>query len=239
MTAVARRPDTRPAPPGVAAGALAMLPMAVAYAPFGVIVGTAVAAHGSALAGWSGSWLIYGGSAHLATLRTMDEAGPVVAVLTALLVNARLLVYSAGLAQTWRDQPRWFKVAAAGLIIDPTFALAQGHAAGEPDPTAQRRYFVVAGLTLGTVWSAAVAAGALLGPRLDWLDIGIVVPLCLVAVLGDALRESEGRRVVAVAATVALLTASWPAGTGLLAAIVAGIVAGRAGRAGTGEERVG
>ena len=84
--------------------------------------------HGSPLAGWAGSWLIYGGSAHLATIRTLDEAGAVAAILTGLLINARLLVYSASLARRWREQPRWFRVVAAGLIIDPTWAAAERHA---------------------------------------------------------------------------------------------------------------
>ena len=227
MTTTTPPPAAEAAPhvESATSGVLAMLPMAVAYAPFGLIVGTAVAEHGSPVAGWAGSWVIYGGSAHLAALRTLDEAGPVVAVLTALLVNARLLVYSAGLAQTWRGQPRWFRFAAAGMIIDPTFALAQR--AGRDDARGQRRHFLASGLTLGAVWSVAVAVGALAGPRLDWLDIGIVVPLSLVAVLGDALGDGSGRRVVATGAAVALLTAGWPAGTGMLAAIVAGVVAGR------------
>ena len=84
--------------------------------------------HGAPLAGWAGSWLIFGGSAHLAAIRTLDQAGAVAAILTGLLINARLLVYSASLARRWRGQPRWFRVAAAGLIIDPTWAAAERHA---------------------------------------------------------------------------------------------------------------
>ncbi len=123
--------------------------------------------HGAPVAGWAGSWLIYGGSAHLAALQTLDQSGAAAAILTGLLVNARLVVYSAALARRWPDQPRWFRFAAAGLIIDPTWAVAERHAESSADPAAQRRYFLAAGLTLGVGWSAAIAAGALLGARLD------------------------------------------------------------------------
>ena len=41
-------------------------------------------------------------------------AGP--AILTGLLVNARLALYSTSLARHWASQPRWFKLAAAALL---------------------------------------------------------------------------------------------------------------------------
>src|SRR5829696_6794379 len=76
-----------------------------------LVIGTIVAEHGDPLAGWAGSSLTFGGSAHLAAIRTLDDAGPVVAIFTGLLINARLLVYSASLARRWSDQPLWFRFA--------------------------------------------------------------------------------------------------------------------------------
>ena len=58
-----------------ARGVTAMAPFVVGYAPFALAVGAVVAGHGDRLAGWTGSWLIYGGSAHLSTLRTLDRPG--------------------------------------------------------------------------------------------------------------------------------------------------------------------
>jgi predicted branched-subunit amino acid permease len=208
-------------------GALAMVPLLTAYVPFALVIGSVAAEHGAALAGWSGSWLIFGGSAHLAAIRTLDEAGVVAAILTGLLVNARLLVYSASLARRWAGQPRWFRIVAAGLIIDPTWAVGERHASECGDLRQQRHYFIAAGLTLGVGWSAAIGIGALLGARLDWLDLDIVIPLCLLGLVGGALRTGA-RSVIVVAASVALLTANWPAGTGLLAAIGAGCATGLA-----------
>jgi predicted branched-subunit amino acid permease len=76
----ARTALPRPVPARSAAldGVLTMLPLLAAYIPFALVIGAAVAEHGSPVAGWSGSWLIYGGSAHLAAIRTLDEAGPAV-----------------------------------------------------------------------------------------------------------------------------------------------------------------
>lgn len=231
LTRTLTRTRTRPDDAASAArqGALTMLPMLAAYVPFALVVGTTVAAHGPPLAGWAGSWLIFGGSAQLATLRTLVAAGPVAAVITGLLVNARLLAYSASLARRWGDQPRWFRLAAAAMVIDPTWAVAERHAGHTGDAGARRRYFLAAGLTLGGGWCLAVGVGVLAGSRIDSLDLRIAVPLCLLALIGPQLRARGDRLVIAVAALVALLTASWPSGTGLLAAIVAGAAAGAAG----------
>jgi predicted branched-subunit amino acid permease len=215
-------------PSPVRLGAVAMLPLVIAYAPFAFVIGAAAGDHGTPIAGWAGSWLIYGGSAHLATIRTLDDAGPFLAIATGLLINARLLVYSAGLARSWPHQPRWFRVAAAGLIIDPTFVAAERFAARCEDVVAQRRHFIAAGLTLGAGWSAAIGLGAALGPRLGGLDVDIVVPLCLLALVGDALRVSGSRVVVVVAALIGAGTGSLPAGTGMLLAIAGGAGAGLA-----------
>jgi predicted branched-subunit amino acid permease len=137
-----------------------------------------------------------------------------------------LLVYSAGLARHWRDQPRWFRFAAAPFVIDPTWAAGERLAAECPDPADQRRRFLAAGIMLGTGFSATVAIGMLVGARLDTAELGIAVPLCLLAMVGPALRQPANQRAVVVAAAVALATAGWPSGTGLLAAIAAGCAAG-------------
>lgn len=215
---------TTPSP--VRDGVLAVLPLIAGYVPFALVVGSVVADHGAPLAGWSGSWLIFGGSAHVAAIRTLDQAGAVAAIFTGVLVNARLIVYSTSLARRWGQQPTWFRLLAAGLIIDPTWAVAERHLDGCTDPRQQRHFFLAAGVTLGAVWSAAIGAGALMGARLDRVDLDIVIPLCLLALVGGALGTRDGRRVIVAAATVAVLTATWPAGTGILAAVAAGGAAG-------------
>jgi predicted branched-subunit amino acid permease len=218
-------PAERPTLAAARRGGLAVLPMLAAYIPFALVVGSVATEHGGPFAAWAGGWLIFGGSAQLATVRTFD-AGTVAAILTGLLVNARLLVYSASLGRQWAEQPRWFRFAAAGLIIDPTWAVGERHAAQCDDLREQRGYFLGAALTLGTGWTTAIAVGALIGARLDSIDLSIVIPLCLLGLIGAGLRARGARSVIVVSAAVALLTASWPSGTGLLMAVAAGCVTG-------------
>lgn len=222
------------APSEIRRGAAAMLPLLVGYAPFAFVVGAATASHATPAAGWAGIWLILGGSAHLATLRALDDGPAALALVTGLLVNARLIVYSASLSTAWRVQPRWFRAVGAALLIDPTWAAAQARAAEPGSPTDQRRYFLAAALTLSTGWCALITAGMFIGAR--WSDafgLAVTAPLCLIALVGPRLLERGSRLTVVVAAAFAAATRGLPAGTGLLAAVAIATTVGVLSRAGT------
>jgi predicted branched-subunit amino acid permease len=212
----------------VRSGVLGTLPFVVGYAPFALVIGAFAAEQGSPWQGWTGSWLVYGGSAQLATLQAVDS-GVLVAVATGLLVNARLVVYSASLAHRWRDQPVWFRAVAAALVIDPTWAIAERNAASGASKREQRAYFLASGLTLGVGWSGVMAIGAIAGARADGLDLDVVVPICLASLLGPALRDPVDRCAALAGALTMVFTRGWPAGTGIVVAIAAGTVAGAAG----------
>ena len=84
-------------------------------------------------------------------------------------------------------------------MIDPTWAAAERHAAAGASDAAQRRFFLAAGVTLGVGWSTLIAIGVVAGGRLDAVDLEVVVPLCLAALVGPALRDRrqpgrDGRR---------------------------------------------
>jgi branched chain amino acid efflux pump len=207
-------------------GVSVMVPFVAGFAPFALAIG-AVAARGNAWAGWSGSWLIYGGSAHLGTLQGLGRSGLVVAILTGVLVNARLLVYSASLGGRWAGQPTWFRLAAAPLVIDPTWAVTEARPLREV-ASDERRFFFAAGLTLGIGWSAMMAAGVALGGRLDATSLAVAVPLCLVGLVAPRLVDADTRWVCLAAAATTLLTGGFPAGTGLLVAAGAGVLVGAA-----------
>ena len=180
-TDVTRAATSSPARDGV----LAVLPLIAGYVPFALVIGSVAADHGAPLAGWAGSWLIFGGSAHLAAIRTLDQAGAAAAIFTGLLINARLVVYSTSLARRWGPQPRWFRIAAAGSDHRPNVGSCRAPPATvAPIREQQRRFFLAAGLTLGAVWSGAIAVGAVMGARLDGLDLDIVIPLCLLGLVG-------------------------------------------------------
>ncbi len=55
------------------------------------------------------SWVILAGAAQLALLTLVSTASIWAAMATALVINARHVMYSAALAPTFKAQPRWFR----------------------------------------------------------------------------------------------------------------------------------
>jgi predicted branched-subunit amino acid permease len=206
----------------VARGALAMAALLPGLVPFGVLVGAANAASAAPAAGWAGTWLIYSGSAHLAVLQSLaDGDGLLAVVVTGLLINARLVAFSASLAPLFRSQSRRCRLVAAALLVDPVWALV----ANGPGGRRTRSYYLGAGLVLWWSWAAAVVAGAVLA-RHDGLELATAAaPLCLLALVAPYSKVTGGLACLVAAALTATLSATWPAGSGVLAGMVAGSVA--------------
>ena len=209
-------------------GAIAMTPITVGYLPFGLLLGAAVARSAEPLAAWSGTGLIFGGSAHLTVIQMLRTgSGAWAAAGAALLVNVRLLVYSSSQIPLWGSASVRARMLAAFTIIDPTWMLANRRA-DQAGTLAQRRsHFIGAAVVLTVGWTAAVTVGAVLGANDALTEVlAIALPLCLVAIVAPHLRVPGGVAAVAGAAVVTLATGTWPAGSGMLLAIAAAAMCG-------------
>ena len=212
----------------IAAGARAMVPWLAGIVPFGLVIGVSAAeADVPTLAGWLTGPLIYAGSSQLVTIGMLGAgAAPVVVVASALIINIRLIFYSATMARYWRSTPRWWRLIAAYLIVDPSVAVGldgyqrlgrdRGHA-----------HYLGGAVVLWVSWLAAIAVGAMVGASLPaWLHLEFVIPLYLVGQAIAKLAHPAQRRAILAAATVALLALSAPLQLGVALAIAAGITAG-------------
>ena len=209
------------------AGARAAIPFVIGLAPFAVTVGAAVAASGDPLAAWTGTLLLYGGSAQLAVLQVLGTGGPVwTAIVVGVLINARLLVYSGGLAPRWTGARPWATVRGAATIVEPTWAMAE-HRWRTGGPTGARAHYVGAAAMLTVGWTAAVTLGTFIG-RVDGLaaHLAVAVPLCLVAMVAPHLRLPGGVAAVVAAAGTAVVARAVVPGFELLPAMAAAAAAG-------------
>ena len=210
------------------AGVRDSAPVLGVIAPLGLLVGTTVAespvANGT---GWFGAAMVYAASAHLVAVSLLSAGASAVAVVTAvLLINARGMVYSAGLASALRGQPKWFRWAGPYLLIDPLFALTAAHAEGATDGEPLRWHYLGAGLAMWLVWMPAVALGILVGPALP--DIGsltFAVPLIFIGFLVPGINGRTAVIAAAAAGVIATLSVGLPGGVGLLVGTAAGMVA--------------
>lgn len=221
-------PDTAATPTErseLTAGVRAMAPMLLAYAPFGLLVGAAVATSQSPWAAWLSTWTIYGGAAHLAVLDVLrQDTGVLGAAVVGLLINARMVAYSVSLAPHWRESSTGSKVAAAAMLTDATWGLALSRRTSSP--AARRRFYFGAGLTLWFGWPTLVSIGVLVGEWVQAVPAARLLPCLTLGAL--AVRQLQGRPALAAgvtAAVTAVATAGLDGGLALLLCAATGAVA--------------
>jgi predicted branched-subunit amino acid permease len=211
------------------AGMRAMAPWLIGLAPFGLVIGVSAAeADIPTLAGWLTGPTIYAGSAQVATIQMLDAGAAAYAVIiTALVINIRLILYSAAMATYWRGTPLWWRLVGGYLLIDPSFVVGVERYADEPDRRRGHAHYLGGAVVLWVTWLAALAVGATAGAQLpDWLQLEFLIPLFLIGEVVPKLRQVATRRAVLVAAVVALVCLGVPMHLGIAIGIVAGIAVG-------------
>lgn len=208
------------------------LSVVVAYVPFGLALGAALTSAGvEPLAAWASSWLIFAGAAQLVAVEMLGAgAGALVVIATALVVNARHVLYSASIAPYARDwPPRWRWILAYGLA-DPVYALAiNRYKEDDGGGTAQdrRRYLLGVTMVSWSAWQILVGAGVLLSSLLPAeLPLEIAAPLTFLLLLLPSLKTGATYAAAAAGGLVALATMGIPFGLNLMAGAGAGVAAG-------------
>lgn len=202
-------------------GARAMLPVVVAYVPFGLVVGGAVAASAEPWIAWGATFAIYGGAAQLAVLESVaDGSGWVASALVGLLIQARLFAYAADLAPGWREASLWHRLAAAAMLTDAPWAAGRRRS---------RSFYVGSAGVIAVAWPILVAVGAVVG-RVEVPAAEILLPLTLGVVVAPQLGARPPLATAAAAAVAALMTLHLGTGEALLIASGAGAIAGWAAR---------
>lgn len=195
--------------------------------PVGMVIGVVITESGIGdLAGWVGSWVILAGAANLAMLELMaEQTSAAVVLLTVAFINSRHAMYSAALRPSFAGFPRWFRFVGPYFLIDQVFALAASQPVDMPNRERMWNYFGSA-ITLWVLWVASVTAGLFLGDIIDpdW-QLTFAVPLLFAGLMLLSITNRPGIVAAAVGGGVALLTAGFPQGSGVLISIIAGVSA--------------
>jgi predicted branched-subunit amino acid permease len=213
-----------------ASGARAMVPWLAGVLPFGLVIGiSASQAHIPTAAGWLTGVAIYAGSAQIAAIQMLDAgAAPVAVIVTVLVINLRLALYSAAMANYWRGTPLWWRLLGGYLLVDPSFVVGIDRYAVEPERRRAHAHYLGGAVVLWVGWLAAIAVGAIAGasvPRV--LHLEMLVPLFLVGEIVPKLRQAPARWAALVSAAVAVLCLTAPLHLGIAIGIVAGMTAGQ------------
>jgi 4-azaleucine resistance transporter AzlC len=226
------RPEFRSAE--FSSGLRASVPLLVGAVPFGLVTGvTMVAAGISPLAAMAMSIVVYAGATMLAAAQLLADHAPVlVLLLVAVILNVRLVLYSASIRPHFTGLSIGERALAAYLLGDNTYAQSIAHFSkdsthGLGDSRAKLWYYLGVSIPMWVVWQASVGAGTLLGAGLpaDW-QLDFAAPLVFVAATVPLLRDRAMAVAAATAAATAVLAHGLPFKLSLPLAAAAGIVAG-------------
>jgi 4-azaleucine resistance transporter AzlC len=211
------------------AGAKDIAPILVGIVPFGLVAGAAVIQAGFGVAEAIGmSLFVNAGASQIVATTLFGSGAPLwLALATALIVNVRMFIYSTSLAPVLGEAPGWLRPILGHMLVDQNYAttMTKGRFRDDVDVIP---YYVGAWLGLASVWQLSSIAGALVGPFIppSW-GLDFAVPLVFLAMLAPALKDSTAVSVcVVTAVSAAVLVPLLPMQTGLVVAILVGMLYG-------------
>lgn len=214
---------------GISDGARSVAPLLVGVAPFGLIFGVTAAASGvGGGLGYATSIVIFAGAAQLATIQLLTAgSAAAVVIATALVINARHLMYSAALAPHFREFPAAWRYGLPYILTDQAFAVSITRYDTVDDPEYKRWYFFGGAISLWTTWQITTAAGVVLGASVpeSW-SLDFAIPLVFLALLVPAVRDRPSLVAAIVGGVVAVAANGVSYNLGLLIGALAGIAAG-------------
>lgn len=223
------------------AGIRDQAPGVIGTIPFGLITGAAASAAG--VDPWLAlgmSIIVFAGAAQLAAISLMAQHAPGgIIVLTVLVVNLRLMMYSAALAPYFRHTPVARKWLFSYLLTDHTFALITTKFDKQRPPQHIDAYYFGASGMLWWVWQVAVSIGIFAGAQVPakW-SLDFAIPLVFLSLVLPAIQSRSHWAAAIAAATAAAFCASLPLRLGLVAGAITGVIVGmcfeRLAAAGTG-----
>jgi 4-azaleucine resistance transporter AzlC len=214
--------------PEFAGGVRAELPLLVGVAPFGFAYGAyAVEAGLSTWMSQAMSAIVFGGASQFIGVRQMVADVPgVVIVLTALLVNARHVLYSASLAPYVAHLPARWRWLLAYLLTDEAYAAAlPRYQAGDASPLRHWHLFGACA-ALWVSWQVTTALGIAAGQVVpeSWA-LEFTLPLTFLALIMPTLRERPAIAAAVVSGAAATIGFRWEYGVNILAPVLLGLAA--------------
>ena len=216
-------------PTSMRAGARAILPLSIGAFPFGLAYGvTVVESSMNDLVGWLASFIVVAGAAQLAVSDLIDQGAPWFIVIgTALVINARFMMYSGALAPAFSAFPRRWRIPLAHLMTDQATVTSLLYYLGERQPQKRFAYYLGAGLSFAASWWIGTSIGVVIGATIPpELQVGFAAPLMFIALVVPSIRDRAALIAAAVGFSVTLLAKDAPMNTGLLIGAAAGIAFG-------------
>lgn len=211
------------------AGVRDIAPILIGIVPFGLVSGALVIQAGFGMAEALGmSLLVNAGASQVVATQLYIDGAPIwLALGTALVVNLRMFIYGISIAPVFEGAPGWLRPILGHMLVDQNYAatMTRGRLRDDIDIIP---YYVGAWFALAGTWQLSNIAGAIAGPFIpaSW-GLDFAVPLVFLALLAPTLKNATAvGAAIATGVASALLVPTMPMQTGLVVAIVAGMVYG-------------
>lgn len=207
-----------------------MAALAVGALPFGLAFGVVAAASTAVppLIGGLSSTIVFAGASQVALIDLLDSGAPwFLAIATALVINARMAMYSGALATAFAEFPTRWRFGLPYLMTDQAAVVSILRFEEMTDPDERRWFFLGAGLTMWTPWHIATWVGVLAGGQIpaSW-RIDFAIPLMFTAMLVPSVRRRSDLVGALVAGIVTIAAIGVPLNLGLLIGTFTGIGVG-------------
>ncbi|MCA9902664.1 MAG: AzlC family ABC transporter permease [Anaerolineae bacterium] len=208
-------------------GVRTVLPIVIGVIPFGLVTGvSAITAGMSTGEALNMSWIVFAGASQIAANELWARGAPaILVVITAVVINARFMMYSAAIAPYLKNVSWLRKILLAYILTDQAFGITIAHFNEHPERQHKPWYYFGAALPFWIVWQISGVVGIFLGQTLpaEW-QLDFAVPLSFIAILIPAIKD----RPSVIAAIVGGLTATLlaPTRVGVLVGAFLGIAAG-------------
>ena len=212
------------------AGVFDIAPILIGVVPFGLIAGVAAVEAGlDMVTAILSSSVVFAGASQLAAYDLIGrDATVVVIIATILIINSRMMMYSAALSPHFVAAARPSKAAASYLITDQAFA-ASIVRFGQREESVELRlaYYFGAALALWVTWQTSTVVGVVIGAGVppEW-SLDFAVPLVFIALLVPAVTDRGTIVAAVVGAAVAVVAQPLAYNLGLPIAAASGIAAG-------------
>jgi len=214
------------------AGVRRTSPLTLGVTPFGLICGAVCVNAGMPEWGAIGmSTIIFAGASQLVATQLMAEnASVAVVIMTGLIINMRMFMYSASLAPHFNGLHPVKKGLLAYMLTDQAYAISIARY-GEPESDVINKplFYFGSAITMWTCFNITTVLGAYLGAFIppQW-NLGFAIPLTFIAVVIPAVKDRPSVFAAVVAGLVAFFANPLPYNLGLMVAAVTGIAAGYA-----------
>ncbi|MFK8023797.1 MAG: AzlC family ABC transporter permease [Ilumatobacter sp.] len=208
-------------------GARDITPMVIGAIPFALAIGAAISSSSlTTVQGLITGPLFLAGAAQIATVQMIDDAvSPAVIIASALVINARVLLYSASLAPWFPGQPLRRRLLIAAPVIDQLhFTCTPRFQRRDLDVSERLAYYTGAAVWMAVAWTLTQAIGVFFAHQIPAeLGLDIAAPLALVGLLAKSAVNRSTVIASGVSGTVAVLGVGLPLSSATLIAIIAGV----------------